>query len=85
MKEIDSEGNFAYWLKTARPGEKALYYQGFLMRDREVFMRGGGFADKFPPRIKAALAAWKAYLDGTVSLTQRKLGQFDYEYIATKT
>lgn len=84
MKEVDSDGNFIYWLKTARPGERVLYYSGFLMRDREVFMRNGGFADKFPPRIKAALAAWRAYLDDSVTLTQKKRDQFEYDYIAIK-
>lgn len=85
MKEVDNEESFAFWLKSANPGESILYYSGFLMRDREVFMRGGGFADKFPPRIKAALAAWRAYLDGEATLTQRKRGNFDYDYIAIKS
>lgn len=85
MKEIESDGTFSYWLKTAKSGEKAIYYEGFLMRDREVFIRCGGFVDNFPPRIKAALSAWRAYMNGGVRLVQKKVGPYEYQYIAIKT
>jgi hypothetical protein len=54
------------------------------MRDREIFMRGGGFSDNFPPAIKTAVAAWKAYMNGSVHLIQKKQGIGVYEYIAVK-
>ena len=84
MKEVDSDTAFHYWLKGARVGEKVVYYDGFLMRDREYFLRNGGFVDQFPARIKAAIAAWKAYMNGTVRLVQKKQGLYEYHYIAIK-
>jgi len=85
MKEVDSETTFRYWVKTASSGERCLYYNGFLMRDREVFLRSGGFTDKFPPSIKCAIEAWKAYLNGGVRLVQKKISPYDYQYIAIKS
>ncbi len=85
MKEVDGDGAFHYWLKTAKTGEQVIYYQGFLMRDREAFLRAGGFADNFPPRIKAAISAWKAYMNGDVILVQKKDDAYDYKYIAVKS
>jgi hypothetical protein len=85
LKEIDNDGAFSYWLKTAKPGERVAYYNGFLMRDREVFVRGGGFVDNFPTQIKAAILAWRAYLDGAVMLIQKKRGAYEYQYIAIKS
>lgn len=84
MKEVDSETAFAFWLKTAKPGERVLYYDGFLMRDREAFLRAGGTVDNFPAKIKAAIHAWRAYLDGAVKLVQKKREDYEYEYIAIK-
>jgi hypothetical protein len=85
LKEVDTETTFRYWLKTAKPGDGIIYYNGFLMRDREVFLRCGGFVDQFPQRIKTAIAAWNAYMNGEVKLVQKKRGTFEYEYIATKS
>jgi hypothetical protein len=85
LKEVDNDGSFSYWLKTARSGEWVVYYNGFLMRDRELFMRNGGFTYNFPPRIKAAIQAWQAYLNGGVRLVQKKQGEYEYQYIAIKS
>lgn len=84
MKTIDNDGAFRYWVKGAKPGERVIYYEGLLMRDRESFLRAGGFADNFPPNIKAAIMAWKEYLNGEVTLTQKKVDEYEYQYIATK-
>ena len=84
LKQIDNDGAFRYWLKGAKEGERVVYYEGFLMRDRESFLRAGGFSDNFPPRIKAAIMAWKAYMNGELTLTQKKIGDYEYQYIATK-
>lgn len=85
MKQIDSDVSFDYWLKGAKPGEWVVYYEGFLMRDREVFIRGGGFVDNLPARIKAAISAWKAYMRDEVKLVQKKLEPYEYHYIAIKS
>lgn len=85
MKEVDTDVAFAYWLKGANRGERVVYYNGFLLRDREILIKNGLSPDRFPSKIKAAIMVWKAYLNGAVKLTQRKRGPFEYEYIATKT
>lgn len=84
MKEVDSDLAFQYWNKGARKGERVVYYDGFLMRDREYFIRGGGFANNFPPKIKAAISAWDAYMNGSVMLVQKKVAAHEYQYIAIK-
>lgn len=85
MKEVDTDISFSYWLKGAKKGERVVYYNGFLLRDREILIRNGLNPDRFPEKIKTAIAVWKAYLNGSVKLTQKKRGAFDYDYIATKT
>lgn len=84
MKEVDNEDGFAYWLKKARVGEKVVYFDGFLMLERQKFIMAGGSPDGFPQKIKAGIAAWKAYRDGLVALVQRKKDEGSYEYIAAK-
>lgn len=84
MTEVDTDVSFAYWLRNANRGDSVVYYNGFLLRDREILVRNGLMPEKFPDRIKAAIMAWKNYLNGAVALTQRKRGDFEYEYIATK-
>lgn len=84
MKEVDTDASFDYWLKRAKKKERIMYYDGFLMRDREIAIRSGIFADDMPPKIKAAIAAWKAYLNGEVLLFQKKRDDMEYEYIAIK-
>lgn len=84
MKEVDSDNSFMLWLKGAKRGDKVVYFDGFLMRDREIAVRSGFFSHDLPPRFKAAIMAWKAYLDGFVILTQHRRGEGEYEYIAVR-
>lgn len=84
MKQVDTEDNFDYWLNRAKPGETVVYYDGFLLMDRERLVNNGIFADKFPQTIKAAIRAWKAYQNGHVTLVQKKRDFFAYDYIAIK-
>lgn len=84
MREILTEDGFLRWLKKARRGERVLYYDGFLMMDRELFFKNGGLADKQPDNMKTAKMAWLSYLDGLVFLVQRKRDICSYEYIAVK-
>lgn len=72
------------WASKAGRGEKAVYYTGMLIADRERHFQRGGFADTMPESMKAARAAWRAYMDGLVYLVQKKNGSMDYEYIAVK-
>lgn len=84
MKEVDTEDSFAYWLSRARRGEKVLYFDGFLMLERQKLVMAGVQRDGFPQKIKAAMAAWRAYLEDLVVLVQRKKDEGEYEYIAIK-
>lgn len=84
MKEVDTEDTFAYWLSRARRGEKVMYFDGFLMLERQKLVMAGIPKEGFPQKIKAAMAAWRAYLEDLVVLVQRKKDEGEYEYIAIK-
>jgi hypothetical protein len=77
--------DFKVWVSHAAPGEPWVYYRGFLMADRE-------YKHLHPDLRPAPLAtddlarmAYKLQTEGTVLLTQRRIGFCDYEYIATKS
>lgn len=84
MKEVDTEDNFAYWLSKAKKGEKVVYFDGFLMYERQKFVMAGIPAEGFSQKIKTAMAAWRAYLEDIVVLVQHKRDEGEYEYIAVK-
>jgi len=69
----------SYFLDTAKTGARHVYHTGFLANDRQKdkadFEEVGGVAHMM----------MSAHLAGQVILTQRRLGEFRYEYIATKT
>lgn len=85
MKEIDTEYGFTWWLSKAKKGERVVYFDGFLMLERQRLVMNGFTRDQFPQKIKTAILAWKAYMDGLVTLTQRKRDDGEYEYIATRS
>lgn len=58
-------------------GQKIIYHVGSLMYDR---LRGPSFQTAHG----CALAAYQAYERGEVTLVQRKIGLFTFEYIAIK-
>lgn len=64
--------DFEAWLRAARPGDRCTYYSGYLSAARES------------AAVPSANAAWKAYESGAVRLTQQKLTNFLYCYIAEK-
>lgn len=84
MRQIDTEQSLIYWLKKAKAGEKVIYYDGFLMMDRQRYFMNGGLAENQPEKLKAAKFAWRLCLDGVVNLVQRKKEAYSYEYIAIK-
>lgn len=85
MKEVDTEDAFSFWLSKARKGERVVYFDGFLMLERQKFVMNGFTRDQFPQKIKTAIRAWDAYMDGLVALTQHKRDDGEYEYIATRS
>ena len=84
MKEIDTPEAFGFWLSEAKTGERCIYYEGLLMRDREIHLREAPTAP-YPSRIQCAHAAKDAYwLDKKVILFQKKKEEMHYEYYAQK-
>ncbi len=68
---------FANWLGLAEPGDRCIYYVGFLMADR-VDSRGAAVSAV----AELANAAATAQASGRVRLLQRRLGPRAFEYIA---
>ena len=81
---MDTEDNFNYWLSRAKRGEKVVYFDGFLMLERQRLINNGIDRDSMPQKIKSAVAAWRAYLEDRVVLVQHKRDEGEYEYIAVK-
>lgn len=78
--------NFYEWLRTAKPTDVCIYHTGLLMADRMAgFKRKGPYAtlDRQLEDLRiGVLTAWSL---GDVLLTQRRLGEGQYEYLATRT
>ena len=73
MKQVDTEDSFEYWLRKAKVGEKIMYYDGFLMMDRERLIKNGTFVENFPQTVKTAIKAWKRFPATLVSRNQRSV------------
>lgn len=84
MREVDTENGLLHWLGKAKQGEQAVYYDGFLMMDRQRYFMNGGLTENQPEKLKTARFAWHLYMDGIINLVQRKKDSFSYEYIAIK-
>lgn len=72
MKHIET------WLRTAQPGNRFVYYEGFLARDRLSLGAGG-------TGIRNAKKAMELAADGVVHLIQNRVGKLHWEYIAIRT
>lgn len=84
MKEVDNEQALLHWVSKAKKGEKAVYYDGLLMMDRNRYFQNGGMVGGEPEKIRAANFAWRLYTEGLVTLVQKKKDQYSYDYIAVK-
>lgn len=60
-------------LEKIKPGELVVYYVGYLARDRR---------DGDNPAHIAAAVAWRLHVERRVILTQRRIRDHLYEYIA---
>lgn len=78
--------SFGQWLKKAKPGDRVVYYEGFLLQDRTSWIVFADSSVAIPQAAVRAAAneAWAAYEMGSVILTQKRLGDGDYIYYATK-
>lgn len=66
---------FGKRISHARKGDRVVYHTGLLMYDR-LFGHPGAELDAI------ALAAWRMYEAGAVTLVQRKISDGNYEYMA---
>ncbi len=41
MKEVDTDDSLTYWLAKAKKGEKVMYFDGFLMYEKQKFVMAG--------------------------------------------
>jgi imidazoleglycerol phosphate synthase glutamine amidotransferase subunit HisH len=74
MKKIDSADEMTLWLAKSKEGERAEYYRGYLLGDKQTVL-----ADR--NKIKIADMAWNAYEQSRATLMQKRNGEFDYSYI----
>lgn len=74
MKQIKSDDEMMLWLAKSREGERAEYYRGYLLADRQTALGD-------PKKINIADMAWNAYEQSRATLMQKRNGEFDYSYI----
>lgn len=80
MKYIDTPEQLNEWLATAQPGSSAAYYDGLLMRARAL----NDPALPVPPQLSVARKMWALYIAGRVTLVQKRITDFHYQYQAQK-
>lgn len=68
---MNSVGQVRWWVENAKPGQSIVYHSG-----------PSFFSEDQKPTVCKAF--WQLYEQGAVSLTQRKIGHAEYEYIATR-
>lgn len=74
MRKIETIEELTSWLTKSSEGDRAEYYRGYLLNDRQVM-------GKDKEKLKIAEMAWRAYEQSRVTLVQKKNGDFDYSYI----
>ena len=87
MTEIE----FAFWLEHSSPTNQVIYHYGSLPRDRTgKLVHEGEIVKQIPTAFSqavdyVALAAWQAMRDHYILLTQRRVNESKFEYLATRT
>lgn len=74
------ETTLALWSQQAARGEALVYFRGFLVRDREAT------TSRLPTVMRDKLKrvadlAFHLWSEGKAHLLQRKLGDYDFEYL----
>ena len=86
-----TEREFAFWLEHSSPTNQVIYHYGSLAGDRAGKLVSKGEIIKQLPTTYSqavdyvALAAWQAVRDHYVLLTQRRVSESKFEYLATRT
>lgn len=78
---------FDQWLRSAKKGDHYTYYTGFLVKDRikTLYFTGAGKVSFNNGEVNdLAVAVMKAYAAGYIEVTQEKVEDGLYKYIATK-
>jgi len=80
MEVLNRFDKLQSWIKTATPGERVIYYDGYLAKD----LKSGN--SNVRQRAKAIHEVTYHNKDkGNITLVQKKKGEFKYQYIAIKT
>ena len=86
-----TESEFGCWLETSSPASQVVYHCGSLPRDRfGKHVYDGDTVRQIPTTYSQAVdymawAAWQAMRGRYVLLTQRRVNESDFEYLATRT
>ena len=86
-----TECEFAFWLEHSSPTSQVIYHCGSLPRDRSgKHVYDGETVKQIRTTYSQAVdymawAAWQAMRRHYVLLTQRRVGESDFEYLATRT
>ncbi len=86
-----TEREFAFWLKNSSPRSQVIYHYGSLARDRAgKLVYEGEIVKQIPTAYSQAVdyvasAAWQATRHHYVLLTQRRVNESSFEYLATRT
>lgn len=80
MKSIRTPEQLNEWLATAQPGSSCVYFDGLLMRTRAL----NDPALPVPPQLSVARKMWALYVAGRVTLVQKRVTDFNYQYMAQK-
>ena len=80
MEVLNRFDKLQSWIKTATPGERVIYYEGYLARDLQ------SNNNNIKQRARAIQELTYHNKDKrNITLTQKKEGDFNYQYIAVKT
>jgi hypothetical protein len=80
---IETAAQLKEFVRTAKTRQSCIYHSGFLLVDREP-SPDQPHDDKWCALRELAEAAWQLYEEGKIVLTQRRLADDKYEYIATR-
>jgi len=81
MTDILSIKRYTDWLNKSIRGDRITYYRGFLFAPKMQRL-SPTLDDRRVEGLKKFV--YNSYLSNTVTLTQKRHGKFDYEYIAVR-
>ncbi len=86
-----TESEFSFWLEHSSPTSQVIYHRGSLPRDRSgKHVYDGETVKQVQTTYSQAVdymawAAWRAMRGRYVLLTQRRVNETSFEYLATRT